>query len=74
MILLGILGPQELILIFLLFAAIFLSPLIALISVLRNQFQGNDKIVWVLVIIFLPFLGSVLYFLIGRARRLRKDK
>jgi len=45
---------------------IFLLPLLALISVLTNQFQGNEKIMWVVIIILLPFLGSLLYFLIGR--------
>lgn len=45
---------------------IFLLPLLALISVLTNQFQGNEKIMWVVIIILLPFLGSLLYFLIGK--------
>ena len=48
---------------------IFLLPLLALISALTSTFQGNDKIIWILLIIFLPFLGSVLYFLIGRNQR-----
>jgi hypothetical protein len=51
---------------------IFLLPILALISVLMNNFQGNDKIMWVLIIIFLPFLGSVLYFAIGRDRRINR--
>jgi hypothetical protein len=51
---------------------ILLLPLLALISVLMNDFQGNDKIMWVLIIIFLPFLGSVLYFLVGRDRRINR--
>lgn len=51
---------------------IFLLPLLALISVLMNEFHGNDKIMWVLIIILLPFLGSVLYFAIGRDRRINR--
>jgi hypothetical protein len=51
---------------------IILLPILALISVLMNEFQGNDKIMWVLIIIFLPFLGSLLYFLIGRDRRINR--
>ena len=51
---------------------IFLFPLLALISVLMNDFQGNEKIMWVLIIIFLPFLGSLLYFLIGRDKRINR--
>jgi len=51
---------------------IFLLPLLALISALMNDFPGNEKILWVLIILFLPFLGSVLYFLIGRNKRISK--
>ena len=49
---------------------IILIPLLALLSVLMNNFHGNEKIIWVLIIIFLPFLGSLLYFLIGRDKRI----
>lgn len=48
---------------------IFLFPLLALISALMSDFPGNEKILWVLIILLLPFLGSVLYFLIGRNQR-----
>ncbi len=51
---------------------IILLPLLALLSVLTNEFQGNEKIMWVLIIIFLPFLGSVLYFLIGKDKRINR--
>ncbi|RLD23288.1 MAG: hypothetical protein DRI70_09605 [Bacteroidetes bacterium] len=51
---------------------IFLIPLLALLSVLTSQFQGNEKIIWVLIILFLPFLGSLLYFLIGRDKRVNR--
>ncbi|MDF1576724.1 MAG: PLDc N-terminal domain-containing protein [Bacteroidales bacterium] len=51
---------------------IFLIPLLALISALMNDFPGNEKIIWVLIILFLPFLGSVLYFLIGRNQRMSR--
>jgi hypothetical protein len=63
-------GSLFLILLVVLF--IILLPLMALISVLTSEFRGNDKILWVLIIIFLPFLGSVLYFLIGRDRRINR--
>jgi hypothetical protein len=45
---------------------------IALIDILRSEFHGNDKIVWVLVVIFFPFFGSILYFIIGRSRKIRR--
>jgi len=52
---------------------VLLFPLLALISVLKNDFPGNDKIIWVLVIIFLPFFGSLLYFMVGRSRQLKRQ-
>jgi O-antigen ligase len=63
-------GSILLILFFALF--IVLLPLLALISVLMNDFNGNEKLVWVLLIIFLPFLGSLFYFLIGRNKRINR--
>jgi len=51
---------------------IFLIPLLALLNVLMSDLQGNEKIMWVLIIIFLPFLGSLLYFLIGRDQRINR--
>ncbi|MFI5187180.1 MAG: PLDc N-terminal domain-containing protein [Chitinophagales bacterium] len=44
---------------------------IALVDILRSDFRGNDKVVWVIVVIFFPFLGSILYFLIGRSKKIR---
>lgn len=45
---------------------IILLPLFAVISALMSNLPATEKIIWILVIIFLPFLGSLLYFLIGR--------
>jgi hypothetical protein len=41
--------------------------IVALIDCLKSS--NPNKIVWVIVIILLPFLGSILYFLIGRSGR-----
>jgi hypothetical protein len=35
-------------------------PLIALIDILRSQFDGNDKLVWVLVVL-LPYLAGMTF-------------
>ncbi len=40
-----------------------------LIHAIGNKaLSDGERIVWVLVIIFLPFLGSVLYFFIGKPK------
>jgi len=47
----------------------FLFWLWMLIHAITNKgLQDAEKIVWVLVIIFLPFLGSIIYFFIGRPK------
>ncbi|MDN3594935.1 PLD nuclease N-terminal domain-containing protein [Zunongwangia endophytica] len=63
-------GALQLILILItcLFALLF--PLLAIIDIVRNDFKGNDKIVWLLVVIFFSFFGTLLYFVMGRKQRL----
>jgi len=40
-----------------------------LIHAITNKgLSDGEKIVWVLVIIFLPFLGSIIYFFAGRPK------
>lgn len=40
--------------------------IVALVDCLRSN--NPNKLVWVIVIILIPFLGSILYFLIGRSK------
>ncbi len=70
--LLGIPGFTQLGIIILVTVFLLLIPLFALIDVLRNEFTGSNKIIWVLLIIFLPFLGAMLYFLIGGNQKIRR--
>jgi hypothetical protein len=37
---------------------------------LNPALTGTDKIVWILVIIFLHFVGALIYYLVGRRRAL----
>ncbi|TPV34202.1 hypothetical protein FJ651_08580 [Paucihalobacter ruber] len=53
---------------------VLLLPLLALISIVKNQFGGNDKIVWVLIVLLLPLLGAILYFAIGRQQRVQSQQ
>ncbi len=71
MVLLGFIGPQEII-ILLILSLLFIFPLIALIDILRSDFEGNNKLIWVIVVIFFNLIGSILYFLIGKNQKLRK--
>ncbi|MDA8401924.1 MAG: PLDc N-terminal domain-containing protein [Deltaproteobacteria bacterium] len=45
----------------------------ALIDILKSDFRGgSDKIVWLLVVVFLPLLGAILYFTIGKNQKINK--
>ena len=60
----------EWIIILLFLTPILFLPLYALVDILRSDFRGsNDKILWFLVVFFIPMLGSILYFLIGRKQK-----
>ena len=61
------------ILIGLVIAAFFLLlPVLALVDLLRSDFKdSSDKLIWVLIILFLPILGSILYFLMSGNQKLR---
>jgi hypothetical protein len=66
-----IIGPWQIILILVAVFLGFLPTIIALIDILKSQFNGNDKIVWLLVVLFTNFFGAILYFLIGRNQKIK---
>lgn len=45
-----------------------------LIDCLTRQFKGNDKIVWVLVILLLNWIGALIYFFVGRSQGTRPQR
>lgn len=62
-------GLIELIFVFIVLAAILL-PVICLIDIVRSRFSDpSGKLVWVLIVLFLPYLGSILYLAIGRTQK-----
>jgi len=72
MIALGFIGPFEMVLILgIVFLFGFIPTLIALIDILKSKFEGNNKIVWVLVVLFLNLIGAILYFTIGRNQKIK---
>ncbi|HET6769468.1 MAG TPA: PLD nuclease N-terminal domain-containing protein [Chitinophagaceae bacterium] len=46
---------------------------LALIRIIKNDFPAeNEKLIWALIVIFLPFLGTIIYFAIGKSREIKK--
>ena len=56
----------------LILAVVAIIPFIALIDILRNEFTGSNKIIWVLMVILLPGLGVILYLTIGVTQKLKR--
>ena len=43
----------------------------AIIDILRSNFRGNDKIVWLLVVIFLSLQGLIIYSVVGKKQKVK---
>ena len=71
MIHLNMVGPWQIIMVITLLLGI-IPTLIALVDILRNKFEDNNKIVWVLVVLFFNLIGAILYFIIGRKQRIKE--
>lgn len=44
----------------------------AIIEIITHEFRGNDKIVWLLLVVLIPFIGTILYYLIGQNQKIEK--
>tara|TARA_R100000353_G_C6510062_1_gene196387 strand:- start:299 stop:529 length:231 start_codon:yes stop_codon:yes gene_type:complete len=74
MIYLGMIGAWQLMLILVVLFLGILPTIIALVDILKSEFKGNNKIVWILIVLFTNFFGAILYFLIGREQKIKIEK
>jgi ABC-type transport system involved in Fe-S cluster assembly fused permease/ATPase subunit len=66
----GAIGLPELILVMSFIVIPFLMFITALVQVLSSTFQEpTNKILWVVVILFAPFIGPILWWCIGTKQR-----
>ena len=70
---LGAVGPMEIFILGFIFLPLILW-IIALVDILKNEFTGSNKIVWLLVVILAPIIGAVLYFLIGKQQKIKSPQ
>jgi hypothetical protein len=56
-------------LIMILFLIGFIPFIIAFIDILKNEFTGYNKLIWLLAVLFAPLIGSIAYFIIGKKQR-----
>jgi len=50
-------------------AVVLILDIIALVKLLQSGAEAGTKILWVVIIVLLPFLGMILYFLMGPGRK-----
>ena len=48
---------------------ILVLDVIAIVSILKSGADTGTKLLWVILVILLPVIGMVLYFLMGPGRR-----
>jgi hypothetical protein len=41
----------------------------AVVDIVKSEFDSNQKLIWLLITIFVPF-GLLIYFFVGRAQKL----
>ena len=41
----------------------------AIVDILKSEFTGSNKVIWLVAVVFIPLLGSILYFSIGRGQK-----
>jgi hypothetical protein len=71
----GIMGLSFLLMSSLLMIAAFALWIWALVDILKNEFTGSNKLIWLLAVIMIPMIGMILYFFIGREQKLgERDK
>ena len=39
-------------------------------DVLRNDFEKNEKLIWLITVVFVPFAGAMFYLFFGKRRKL----
>ncbi len=71
----GIMGLSFLLMSSLLMIAAFALWIWALVDILKNEFTGSNKLIWLLAVIMIPMIGMILYFFIGREQKIgERDK
>lgn len=52
---------------------LFILPIVALIDIVRSEFKGNNKLIWVIIVVFLNLPGIILYYAMGRNQKISED-
>ena len=50
----------------------FILYIFIIIDILKHEFTGYNKIIWIIVILCFPIFGAILYLFIGRKQRIKE--
>ena len=50
--------------------AILVLDIVAIADIIKSWKDSEKKFLWIVIILLLPFLGMLLYFLVGKKRTL----
>ncbi len=50
----------------------FIFYIYILIDILKHEFTGHNKIIWLAVVVFFPILGGLLYLVFGIGQKIKK--
>ncbi|HWK57241.1 MAG TPA: PLD nuclease N-terminal domain-containing protein [Parapedobacter sp.] len=59
-------GTQEFILLVPVLLTVILYIYCLIHCIANNRLRGNSKLLWLIIILVAPFLGSVIYLIVGR--------
>lgn len=48
---------------------ILILDIIAIVDLFKGVKENSKKVLWTILIIILPFIGTILYFLLGREKK-----
>lgn len=51
----------------------FILVVLALMDLFKSTLPTNTKLLWLIVILIAPVLGSLIYLLVGRNQRINRD-
>lgn len=68
----GFISSSEIIIVLFLALIVLGLPIIALVDILKSEFEGNNKLIWVIVILLSWLLGAIIYFFIGRQQKIQR--
>lgn len=71
MTLLGAFGSTEILMILIVLLFVLLFPILALVDIVKSKFEGNTKLIWVIIVVFVNIIGAILYFAIGKKQKLK---